>query len=453
MVNNQMKKLWGKGYKLLQEIEEFTVGDDYILDNELVKADVFTNIAHIEMLNSIGILNKEETVKLKRSLKEILKLHKEGKFRINRDEEDVHTAIENYLTKKHGAIGEKIHIGRSRNDQVISDLRLYSKEKLLLLGEPLLILIETLLKFANKYKDVPMVGYTHSRKAMPSSVGLWAGAFAESLVDDLRILRTAYILNNRSPLGSAASYGVNLVIDRELLRELLGFEKIQNNLLYVNNSRGKIESVILFALVQVMLDLAKLSEDLILFTREEFEYFTLSDEVLSGSSIMPQKKNPDVLELIRARYVQVESYLFMVLNILKGLPSGYNSDLQLTKEALIKGFKVTHTSSKVMNIVVNKLKVNVTNLIKGFSKEVFAADEATKLAKKGVPFREAYKKVAKDLNKLGKIDPYKNIKEKKYKGATGNLALDESKKEIQTYRNLLAQEKNNLGETKAKLLK
>ncbi len=189
-----------------------------------------------------------------------------------------------------------------------------------------------------------MVGYTHSRKAMPSSVGLWAGAFSESFVDDLRILRTAYILNNRSPLGSAASYGVNLEIDRELLRKLLGFEKIQNNLLYVNNSRGKIESIILFALVQVMLDLAKLSEDLILFTREEFEYFTLPNEVLFGSSIMPQKKNPDVLEQIRARYVQVESYLFMVLNILKGLPSGYNRDLQLTKEALIKGFQITYIS-------------------------------------------------------------------------------------------------------------
>ncbi len=298
-----------------------------------------------------------------------------------------------------------------------------------------------------------MVGYTHSRKAMPSSVGLWAGAFAESLVDNLRILRTAYILNNRSALGSAASYGVNLDIDRELLRKLLGFEKIQNNLLYVNNSRGKIESIIIFALVQVMLDLAKLSEDLILFTREEFEYFTLPNEVLLGSSIMPQKKNPDVLEQTRARYVQVESYLFMVLNILKGLPSGYNGDLQLTKEALIKSFNITHISLKVMNIVMGKLKVNENNLVKGFSKEVFAADEATKLAKKGIPFREAYKMVAKDLNKLNKVDPYKNIKEKKYKGATGNLSLDDNKKQIDIYKNLVSEEKKKLKEIRTKLLK
>ncbi len=376
-----MAKLWQKDYRLLKEIGEFTSGEDSMLDNELVEADVLSNIAHVEMLNSIDMLSNAEASELKRGLKEILKLHKEGNFKIHCSEEDVHTAIENYLTKKYGEVGQKIHVGRSRNDQVISDLRIYSKEKLLFLGEPLLDLIETLLKFAEKNKDIPMVGYTHSRKAMPSSVGLWAGAFVESLVDDLRLLRTAYILNNRSPLGSAASYGVDLEINRELLRELLGFEKIQNNLLYVNNSRGKIESIILFALTQVMLDLAKLSEDLILFTREEFEYFILPNEVLLGSSIMPQKKNPDVLEQIRARYVQVESYLFMVLNILKGLPSGYNGDLQLTKEPLIRGFKITELSLKVMDIVISKLKVNESNLVKGFSKEVFAADEATRLAK------------------------------------------------------------------------
>jgi argininosuccinate lyase len=447
-----MSKLWEKDYSLLKDIEKFTAGEDYIFDNELVKADVFTNLAHIKMLQSIGILDKKETNELKETLEEILKLWQAGKFEVKLEEEDVHTAIENYLTKKCGNAGKKIHVGRSRNDQVISDLRLYSKEKLLFVGEPLLELIETLLKFAEKYKDIPMVGYTHSRKAMPSSVGLWAGAFAESLVDNLRLLRTAYILNNRSALGSAASYGVNLDIDRELLGELLGFEKVQNNLLYVNNSRGKIESIIIFALTQVMLDLAKLSEDLILFTREEFGYFTLPREVLLGSSIMPQKRNPDVLEQIRARYVQVQSYLFMVLNILKGLPSGYNGDLQLTKEALIKSFNITHISLKVMNIVIDKLKVNEAELVKGFSSEVFAADEATKLAKKGVPFREAYKKVAKDLNKLGKIDPYKNIKEKKYQGATGNLFLSESKKEVGIYKNLLSEEKKKLKEVGSRLL-
>lgn len=448
-----MAKLWEKDYRLLNDIEEFTVGEDYILDNELVKADVFTNIAQVKMLNSIGILNKQETSKLQKSLKEIIKLWEKGEFKISREQEDVHTAVENYLTKKCCSVGAKIHIGRSRNDQVISDLRLYSKEKLLSLGEPLLALIETLLRFADKHKNVPMVGYTHSRKAMPSSVGLWAASFAESLVDNLRILRAAYILNNRSPLGSAASYGSNLEIDRELLSELLGFEKIQNNVLYVNNSRGKIESIILFALVQVMLDLSKLSEDLILFTREEFEYFTLPREVLLGSSVMPQKRNPDVLEQVRARYVQVQSYLFTVLNILKGLPSGYNGDLQLTKEPLIKGFQITKLSLVVMDILVGKLKVNENKLVKGFSKEVFAADEATKLAKKGMPFREAYKKVSKDLDKLGKIDPYKNIKEKKYQGATGNLSLEENKKQINIYKNLISEQKKKLKEVKNRLLR
>jgi argininosuccinate lyase len=447
-----MGKLWEKGYSLNSKIEKFAVGDDYILDSELVKADVFSNMAHIKMLNSIGILKNEEVSKLKKGLKEILKLHKEGKFKVSCGDEDVHTAVENYLTKSESVVGKKIHVGRSRNDQIISDLRIYSKEKLLSLGEVILSLIGTLLKFANKNKDMPMVGYTHSRKAMPSSVGLWAGAFLEALVDDLRVLRTAFILNNRSPMGSAASYGVNLDIDREMLRDLLGFEKVQNNLLGVNNSRGKIESIIIFALVQVMLDLAKLSEDLILFTREEFGYFTLPNEVLLGSSIMPQKKNPDVLEQIRAKYVQVESNLFMTLNILKGLPSGYNSDLQLTKGALLNSFNITHSSLEVMNIIIAKLKVNKGNLLKGFSEEVFAADEATKLAKDGVAFRDAYKKVAKDLGKLKKIDPVQNIKSKKYQGATGNLCLAENKKVIKIYRDLIAQQKKILKEVEKKLL-
>lgn len=447
-----MSKLWEKGYNLNSSIEKFTVGDDYILDNKLVKADVFSNMAHIKMLNSIGILKSEEILKLKKGLKEILKLYKEGKFEVNFKEEDVHTAVENYLTKKKGVAGKKIHVGKSRNDQIISDLRIYSKEKLLSLGDVLLILIETLLKFANKNKDVPMVGYTHSRKAMPSSVGLWAGAFLESLIDDLRVLRTAYILNNRCPLGSAASYGINLDVDREMLRDLLGFEKVQNNLLGVNNSRGKIESVIVFALVQVMLDLAKLSEDLILFTREEFGYFTLPNEILLGSSIMPQKKNPDVLEQVRAKYVQVASSLFMILNILKGLPSGYNGDLQLTKGALLTSLEITHSSLGVMNVIMAKLKVNKENLLKGFSGEVFAADEATKLAENGVAFRDAYKKVAKDLGKLKRTDPVKNIKSKKYQGATGNLSLDENKKTIKTYKNLIVQQKKILKEIEKKLL-
>ncbi len=447
-----MSKLWEKDYRLLKDVEKFAVGNDYVLDNELVKSDVFTNLAYIKMLQSLGILSKNEMGRLQNSLKEILKLWQDGKFEVKLEQEDVHTAVENYLTLKCGSVGKKIHAGRSRNDQVISDLRLYCKERLLAIGEPLLVLIETLLKFADKHKDIPMVGYTHSRKGMPSSVGLWAGAFAESLIDNLRLLRTAYILNNRSALGSAASYGVNLEIDREFLRELLGFEKVQNNLLYVNNSRGKIESIILFALAQVMLDLAKLSEDLILFTREEFEYFTLPNEILLGSSIMPQKKNPDVLEQIRAKYAQVESYLFMVMNILKGLPSGYNGDLQLTKEPLIKGFDTTYLSLKVANVVFDKLKVNEAKLIKGFSKEVFAADEATKLAKKGMPFREAYKKVTKDLDKLEKIDPYKNIKEKKYQGATGNLSFAENKKQISIYRNLLSEEKKKMKKVENKLL-
>lgn len=447
------KKLWQKDYSVLPEIEEFATGEDYALDNQFIEEDILTNIAHAEMLHSVGILNDSETDEIKKTLVELLKLTKSVEFKITPDEEDVHTAVENYLTKRNGATGEKIHLGKSRNDQIISDLRLYSKRKLISVGEALLSLSKTTLNFAKKHRDIPMVGYTHSRKAMPSSVGLWAGAFLESFLDDFRVMWLAYELNDQCPLGSAASYGVNLPVDRELERRLLGFKKIQNNLLYVNNSRGKIESIILFALSQIMLDLAKLSEDLILFTREEFEYFTLSKEILTGSSIMPQKRNPDVLELIRAKYVKVESSLFMLLNILKGLPSGYNRDLQLTKESLITGFETTYTSLRIMETVIGRLGVNEENLLKGFSREVFAADEAARLAKEGVPFRQAYRKVVKNLNQLKKEDPYKNIKEKSYKGATGNLSLQEAEEGIDCLTDKLKSEKKKFEKIKRELLK
>ena len=336
-------KLWEKGYELNKEIEKFSVGEDYVLDQKLVEADVLGSIAHARMLASIKILSQTEFRKLKGALLEILKLNKEGKFIICQEDEDVHTAIENYLTEKLGNLGKKIHTARSRNDQVIVDLRLYSKERLLDIEETVLQFCQSLLTFCQKNKEVPMPGYTHSRRAMPSSVALWAGAFLESLLDDLILLQSAYKINNQCPLGSAASYGVALNIDRRLTSEILGFEKVQNNVLYVNNSRGKVEAIILSSLSQVMLDLGKLAEDLILFTREEFDFFTLPDELCPGSSIMPQKKNPAALEIVRAKSSSINSYLFQVMNILNGLPSGYNRDLQLTKEPLMKGLEATES--------------------------------------------------------------------------------------------------------------
>ncbi len=423
-------KLWKKNYKLDKEIEKFTVGNDYLLDKNLVKYDVYGSIAHAKMLNKIKILNDNEFKKLKKALLEILKLNEKNKFEIRQEDEDVHTAIENYLTKQLGKLGKKIHTARSRNDQVSVDTRLYSKEKILETSKALINLVSTILDFAEKNKNVPMPGYTHTRKAMPSSVGLLLGAYAESLLDDFELIETAYKLNNQNPLGCTTGYGINLNIDRELTTKLLGFEKVQNNVLYVQNSRGKIESVVVFTLSKIMQDLSKIANDLILFGMEELGYFTLPDKFTTGSSIMPHKKNPDVLELIRAEASVVESNLFQINSIASKLLSGYNRDGQLTKEPLMNSFETTLSSINIMNLVLNGLKVNKENCIEAFSKDIFATDEVLNLVKKGVPFREAYKQVAGNLKKVQKTDPLKNIKSKKHIGATGNLGLEKAKAEL-----------------------
>ena len=423
-------KLWQKDYKLDAEIEKFTVGNDYLLDKKLVKYDVYGSIAHALMLKELRILNDNEFKKLKKTLLEILKLSDKGKFEIKQEDEDCHTAIENYLTENLGSLGKKIHTARSRNDQVLVDTRLYSKDKILEIEKALISLLSVIIGFAKKNKNIPMPGYTHTRKAMPSSVGLLFGAYAESFFDDFELLQAAYKLNNQNPLGSAAGYGVNLEINRELTTKLLGFEKVQNNVLYVQNSRGKIESVTIFSLSKVMEDLARISNDLILFSMDEFGFFTLPDKFTTGSSLMPHKKNPDVLELIRAKACIVESNLFQINKIVLKLECGYNRDLQLTKEPLINSFEITLSSIKILSMVINGLKVNKENCVKGFSKDIFATDQVIELVKKGVPFREAYKQIAKNLQKVQKIEPTKNILSKKHIGATGNLGLEKVKSQL-----------------------
>ena len=443
-------KLWQKDYKLDKEVEKFTVGNDFLLDMNLVKYDVYGSIAHAIMLNKIGILKKDELKKIKKALIEILKLRQKNKFKIKPEDEDVHTAIENYLTKKLGSVGKKIHTARSRNDQVLVDLRLFSKEKILEVKKALIGIVKIMLDFADKNKNVPMPGYTHTRKAMPSSVGLLFGAYAESLLDNIELLETSYKLANQNPLGSAAGYGVNLEIDRELTTKLLGFKKAQNNALYVQNSRGKIESVIVFALSKVMEDLGKISNDLIIFSLDELAFFQIPDKFTTGSSMLPQKKNPDVLELTRAKASVVESYLFQINGIIKKIPSGYNRDLQLIKEPLMQSFEITLSSLNMMNLVVKELKVNKENCVKACTNELFAADEVINLVKTGIPLREAYKGVAKNLENLPKIDPIKNIKSKKHIGAIGNLGLGKLKSKIKT---IDAETDSEIGKFNSKLKK
>ena len=444
-----MPKLWEKGYRIDSSIEDFTVGEDYILDKKLVKADVLGSIAHAKMLAKIGILSEQEFSKLKKNLIEI---YNSRNFEIKKHDEDVHTAIENHLVEKLGDIGKKIHTARSRNDQVLTDIRIYSKESLIEILSSLLELCSSILEFSRKNEFVPIAGYTHTRKAMPSSVGLWSGAFIESFLDDLIILKTAYELNNQSPLGSAAGYGVSLDIDRQFTAELLGFAKVQKNTLYVQNSRGKIESTIIFSLSQIMNGLAKISNDLILFTSEHFNYFQLPDKICTGSSIMPQKKNPDVLELVRAYSAVVEGNLHTISGITKNILSGYNRDLQLTKEPLIKSLEITNKSISIMAFVFNNLNVNKESCEKSCTKELYATDEAIALVKSGIPFREAYQKVAKNIAGI-KIPPIeKNLKAKKHIGATGNLGLDALKRQIDSEKKSIEAEKKEFESAIKKLI-
>jgi len=440
-----MPKLWEKGYKLDKFMEEFTVGEDHILDRELIEADVYGNIAHARMLHKIGILTRAEFFDLKRCLLSLLESAKAGKFAIRQEDEDVHTAVENYLTKKLGNTGKKIHTGRSRNDQVLVDIRIYSRKELLKIWRELLNLAETLALFARKHKNVPMPGRTHTQRAMCSSVGLWAGSFAESLMDDLRLLKSVYSINNQCPLGSAASYGVPLHIDRRMVSDLLGFETVQNNVLYANNSRGKFESMIVFSLVQITEDLSKLSNDLIFFSIPELGYFSLPKEYCPGSSIMPQKLNPCPLELVRARSAGNLSRLFQLLVTIRNLPSGYNRDFQETKKPMMESLKITRDCMRAMKMIFKKLRVNRDVLLRSFSPDIFAADAAMKLVvEKGMPFREAYQKVAAELDRLKAEDPVKNIISKKHVGAPGNLRIENLLKLIKSERKAVEAEEKRL---------
>jgi len=389
-------KLWGKGYKLNKKIEDFTVGNDYLLDQKLVKFDCLASIAHAKMLGKIKILNIAEVRKLTKTLKEITELDKKGKFIIKKTDEDCHTAIENYLIKKLGKLGEKIHTGRSRNDQVSGALRLYYKEKLNECKELIKEFAGTIRKFIKKYGNIKLPGYTHSRKAMPSSIELWGRSFIDSMEDNLKLLDAAFEIINQSPLGSGAGYGLPIKIDKKYIAQILKFKKVQNNSLYVQNSRGKFESTILHVLTLIMLDLNKIASDLIVFSMPEFGYFELPKEFCTGSSIMPQKKNPDILELIRTKYHVVVSYEFQIKNIISNLLSGYNRDLQLTKKPVTEGFTITQESLSVMSLIFGGLRVSEENCRKALTKEIFATERAYQLVKKGIPFREAYRKISKN---------------------------------------------------------
>lgn len=389
-------KLWEKGYKLNKQIEDFTIGKDYILDQKLVRYDCLASIAHVKMLGKAGILKKNEVQKLVRELNHIILLNKKGKFRILKEQEDCHTAIENHLTKKLGELGKKIHTARSRNDQVLTVLRLYYRDELVSCKKLINELIETMEKLVRKYGKTKLPGYTHTRKAMPSSIAMWGNSFVDSMKDNLKMIDFTLQLIDQSPLGTGAGYGLPIKIDREYIAKLLGFKKLQKNPIYTQNSRGKFESTILHVLTQIMFDLNKIASDLIVFSMPELGYFELSKEICTGSSIMPQKKNPDVLEILRANYYIIISYEFQIKNIIGNLLSGYNRDLQLTKEPTTKGLEITKTSLSIMSLVFKNLRVNKEKCSKALTEDIYKTEKVYKLVKKGVPFREAYKIISKE---------------------------------------------------------
>jgi len=324
-------------------------------------------------------------------------LHSQGKFAIRRADEDCHTAIENYLTQNIGAAGQKIHTGRSRNDQVLTALRLYCKAKLAEITEAVRNTREAVSSFASQNGSVVIPGYTHTRKAMPSSVAIWAGALQDALSDDLDMLNCAMKLIDQNPLGSGAGYGVPLALDKQMTTAELQFARVQENPVYAQLSRGKFEGFALSVLSQIMYDLNRVSADLILFTLPDFGYFSLPDEFLTGSSIMPQKKNPDVLELLRAKYHEVFASEMQVRNTAVNLISGYHRDLQITKEAVMRGFNTTLASVQIATLIFGNLSVNPANCQAAMSDELFATAKVYELVEKGMPFREAYRIIAQQF--------------------------------------------------------
>lgn len=430
-------KLWDKGYQLDETVEKFMTGDDPQLDQALIVYDCQGSIAHANMLAKIGVLTTRECEQLVQGLQDIIGLAQQNQFIIEWQQEDVHTAVEQHLIKHLGELGKKLHTARSRNDQVLVDLRLYAKDWLIKITREVIRVSEILCQFAKKHHKVAMPGRTHFQRAMPSSMGLWAGAFAESLLDNIELLKSAFWLVDQCPLGSAASYGVSLDIDRQFTADLLGFRAVQNNVLYANNSRGKFESIILSALVQVMNDLSKIASDIIIFCAPEFGYLILPEKFCAGSSLMPQKRNPCPFELIRAKSATLQGLFFQVLELIRTLPSGYNRDFQETKRPFMQGCELTLQSLQVFARLFSEIEVDIAQCHNAFSAELYATDKVLTLVKEGVAFRDAYKQVALALDQVVACDPVENILAKKHQGATGNLGLALCVKKIEAYREWL----------------
>src|SRR5665213_875783 len=392
-----MKKLWQKNIESSKEVESFTIGKDRELDMHLAPFDVLGSLAHIQMLGKIQLLTSKELKTLQLGLKEIYKDIQTGKFKLEPGVEDIHSQVEIILTKKFGDTGKKIHSARSRNDQVLVDLKLYLRHEIEYLVGDVNELFQLLLKQSEKYKNFLYPGYTHLQLAMPSSFGLWFGAYAESLTDDLITLHAAWEIVNKNPLGSAAGYGSSFPVDRELTTKLLGFEDMNYNVVYAQMGRSKTERIVAQALANIAATLAKLSMDACLYLNQNFGFISFPDELTTGSSIMPHKKNPDVFELIRAYCNRIQALPNEIMMISTNLPSGYHRDFQLLKEDVIPAFKNLRNCISMAAMMIKNIQVRKDILQDEKYKYLFSVEEMNKLVLKGIPLRDAYKKIAAEI--------------------------------------------------------
>ena len=414
-----MAKLWDKGFGIQDKIERFTIGRDREMDMYLAEADVLGSMAHITMLESIGLLQADELKQLLAELRNIHAQIKKGEFVIEEGIEDVHSQVELMLTRKLGDMGKKIHSGRSRNDQVLVDLKLFIRRQLKDIATDVRELFQQLQAQSERYKDVLMPGYTHLQVAMPSSFGLWFGAYAESLVDDMMFLQAAFRMTNRNPLGSAAGYGSSFPLNRTMTTELLGFDSMNYNVVYAQMGRGKTERNVAFALASIAGTISKLAFDACMFSSQNFAFLKLPNDCTTGSSIKPHKKNPDVFELTRAKCNKLQGLPQQITLIMNNLPSGYFRDLQIIKEVFLPAFQELRDCLQMTTYIITKIKVNEDILSDPRYDLMFSVEEVNRLATEGMPFRDAYKKVGLDIE-AGKFTPCKEVHHT-HEGSIGNL--------------------------------
>jgi argininosuccinate lyase len=416
-------KLWEKGISTDAAIEKFTVGKDRELDVLLAPFDIMGSIAHVNMLESVGLIGADELPQLLEALRELYYDSLKPEWVIEEGVEDVHSQVELMLTRTLGDLGKKIHSGRSRNDQVLLDLKLFTRDRLERIVNATNKLSEVLLKKSDTHKDVLMPGYTHLQIAMPSSFGLWFGAYAESLVDDLRLLHTAWKITNQNPLGSAAGYGSSFPLNRTMTTRLLGFDSLNYNVVYAQMGRGKTERIVSYAMSNLAATLSRFAYDVCLFMSQNFNFVSLPDELTTGSSIMPHKKNPDVFELIRGHCNKIQALPYQLSMITNNLPSGYFRDMQVMKEIFLPVFDDLESCLEIAAYAAEHIKVNPNILDDRKYDHIFTVEEVNKLTLQGMPFRDAYKEVGRQIAD-GAYKPEKTVNHT-HEGSIGNLCLDE----------------------------